>query len=53
MYRAGYTERGRGIKIGLFLHTTKFQFFCRMYSPICLLDRVIQDIVQKALFPEI
>ena len=28
-------------------------FICPMYSPICLLYRVIQDFVQKAPFPEI
>ena len=41
---------GEGIKIGLFLHATKFQFFHLVSSPICLLDCVIQDIVQKDLF---
>ena len=41
------------IKMGLFLHTTKFDFFCLMYSPICLLYPFIQDFVQKAPFSEI
>ena len=47
------TFKGGGIKMGLFLHITKFQFFYLMCSPICLLYRVIQDLVQKALFSEI
>ena len=28
-------------------------FLCLMYNPICLLYRVIQDFMQKALFSEI
>ena len=37
----------------LIQHITKFHFYRPMSSPICLLYRVIQDFVQKALFSEI
>ena len=40
---------GESIKMGLFLHATKFQFFHLVSSPICMLYCVIQDIVQKDL----
>ena len=52
IFKKADTSKG-GIKMGLFVHTTKFQFIRLMYSPICRLYRVIQDFVQKAIFSEI
>ena len=39
--------------MGLIVHTAKFNFFCLMCSPVCLLYLVMQDFKQQALFSEI
>ena len=44
---------GGGVKKGYFCIQPSSNMFCLMCSPICPLYRVIQDFVQKALFPEI
>ena len=46
---------GGGIRMGYFCIQPSCNFICLMYSPIspiCLLYRVMQDFVQKALFSE-
>ena len=40
-------------KCAYFFIQPSSNFICLMFSPICLLNRLIQEFVQKALFSEI